>query len=163
VVWAVSLSTLNLCTQGLTTGRRIRRCSGLGNGFIHPLLPKRPLPQRLVLLKLRRTTKIVFVENQLSPGSVSFSLLPTTHPMLLQQQRVRSPTFGFFGGPTHRRRLRRFSAQPFSGVGWMRRRGDPAGTAAAYRPPSSDGPAKAIHEICFFWAAKLRISPNRWR
>jgi len=98
VVWAVSLSTLNLCTQGLTTGRCIRRCTGLGNGFIRPLLPKRPLPQRLVLLKFRRTTKIVFVENQLSPGSVSFSLLPAAPPMLLQQQRVRPLNVGSFRG-----------------------------------------------------------------
>jgi len=96
VVWAVSLSTPDLCTRGLTTGRRIRRFRGLGNGFIHPSLPKSPLPQRWFLTTIRCTTKIVFVENQLSPGSVSFSLLPAAHPMLVQQQRVRSPTLGKF-------------------------------------------------------------------
>lgn len=96
MVWAVSLSTLDLCTQGLTIGRRIRRFRGLGNGFIHPSLPKSPLPQRWFLTTIRCTTKIVFVENQLSPGSVSFSLLPAAHPMLVQQQRVRSPTLGKF-------------------------------------------------------------------
>jgi len=104
VVWAVSLSTLNLFTQGLTTGRRIRRFSGLGNGVIHPFLPKSPLPRRMVLASIRCTTDIVFVENQLSPRSVSFSLLPKAHPMLLQQQRVRSPTFWIVVAETHHRR-----------------------------------------------------------
>jgi len=40
------------------------------------------------------STAIDFAENQLSPGSVSFSLLPTAPPMLLQQQRVRPDIWG---------------------------------------------------------------------
>jgi len=35
-------------------------------------------------------TFIYFANNQLSPRSISFSLLPTNHPRLLQQSRVRS-------------------------------------------------------------------------
>ena len=39
-------------------------------------------------------TKIYFGENQLSPGSISILPLTSSHPMLLQQQRVRaSPRF----------------------------------------------------------------------
>lgn len=128
MVWAVSLSTLDLCTQGLTTGRRIRRFRGLGNGFIHPSLPKSPLPQRWFLTTIRCTTEIVFVENQLSPGSVSFSLLPAAHPMLLQQQRVRSPTLGIFDD--FRRTGKGFRAspsQPFSAVVHRPTGGDPGG------------------------------------
>lgn len=38
----------------------------------------------------KRTTHIVFVENQLLPGSIGISPLFTTHPKLLQQLQVRS-------------------------------------------------------------------------
>lgn len=156
MVWAVSLSTLDLCTQGLTIGRRIRRFRGLGNGFIHPSLPKSPLPQRWFLTTIRCTTKIVFVENQLSPGSVSFSLLPAAHPMLVQQQRVRSPTLGKFsrrnctGGG-----FRASPAHPLSGevhgpprddvgVGGLRRTSRPQPTAAAAENCLSCGAAARL-------------------
>jgi len=148
VVWAVSLSTLDLCTQGLTTGRRIRRCSGLGNGFIHPLLPKRPLPQRLFLIKFRCTTKIVFVENQLSPGSVSFSLLPAVHPMLLQQQRVRSPRLGSFGRRTPSAKASALSFPAvFRGGSGGSGGVTPAGWAAAEAAAVPAGPTITVTEI----------------
>jgi hypothetical protein len=143
VVWAVSLSTEDLFTQGLTSTFRIHRFSGFRRGFTPPLLPKSTLPRNRerhqkihdwgftrkqsfhflkappeykgptpglpsplavasgegrpgVGLLIKRTlccsTKIDFVENQLSPGPISFSLLLTAHPMLLQQQRVRPAT-----------------------------------------------------------------------
>lgn len=38
----------------------------------------------------RGCTSMHFGENQLSPNSISFSLLPTAHPRLLQQSMVRS-------------------------------------------------------------------------
>ena len=37
-----------------------------------------------------RCAKTHFGENQLFPGSISFSLLPTAHPMELHGQRVRA-------------------------------------------------------------------------
>ena len=37
---------------------------------------------------LKNSTNIDFAENQLSPDSISFSLLTTNHPNLLQQTRV---------------------------------------------------------------------------
>ena len=38
------------------------------------------------------TTSIVFGENQLSPSLIGLSPLPTAHPKLFQQQRVRTST-----------------------------------------------------------------------
>eukprot|EP01024_Parvocaulis_polyphysoides_P058556 TRINITY_DN62_c0_g1_i8.p3 TRINITY_DN62_c0_g1~~TRINITY_DN62_c0_g1_i8.p3 ORF type:complete len:202 (+),score=-17.76 TRINITY_DN62_c0_g1_i8:1669-2274(+) len=40
--------------------------------------------------KTRRTTQIVFGENQLSPGLISLSLRSTGHPLIFQNQSVRS-------------------------------------------------------------------------
>jgi hypothetical protein len=40
----------------------------------------------------RGTTSIVFGENQLSPSLIGLSPLPTAHPKLFQQQRVRAST-----------------------------------------------------------------------
>jgi len=88
VVWAVSLSTRDLCTRSLTSTCRIWRFNGLSEGFNPPLLPQSPLP-RQGLTTAWSSTNIDFAENQLSPCSISFSLLTAAHPMLLQQQRVR--------------------------------------------------------------------------
>lgn len=113
MIWAVSLSTEDLCTQGLTSARRIRRFRGRGGNLTSLAQPKSdstpafvwwgPLP---VLSQVRCSTDIDFVENQLSPGSISFSLLATAHPVLLQQQWVRpgrsGPTDRWFpGGAVH--------------------------------------------------------------
>src|SRR4029079_7760660 len=48
VVWAVSLSTKDLCTQSLTTTCRIGRFSGLGRRLTPCVLPKSSLPRRPV-------------------------------------------------------------------------------------------------------------------
>ena len=40
----------------------------------------------------RGTTSIVFGENQLSPSLIGLSPLPTAHPNLFQQKRVRAST-----------------------------------------------------------------------
>lgn len=113
MIWAVSLSTEDLCTQGLTSARRIRRFRGRGGNLTSLAQPKSdstpafvwwgPLP---VLSQVRCSTDIDFVENQLSPGSISFSLLATAHPVLLQQQWVRPGRSGpsdrwFPGGAVH--------------------------------------------------------------
>jgi len=113
LIWAVSLSTEDLCTQGLTSARRIRRFSGRGGNLTSLAQPKSdstpafvwwgPLP---VLSQVRCSTDIDFVENQLSPGSISFSLLATAHPVLFQQQWVRPGRSGpsdrwFPGGAVH--------------------------------------------------------------
>ena len=42
--------------------------------------------------RLRGTTSIVFGENQLSPSLIGLSPLPTAHPNLFQQERVRAST-----------------------------------------------------------------------
>ena len=44
------------------------------------------------LTPLRGTTSIVFGENQLSPSLIGLSPLPTAHPNLFQQERVRTST-----------------------------------------------------------------------
>jgi len=75
------------------------------------------------------STYIDFVENQLSPGPLSFSLQPTTHPMLLQQQRVRPDTgFSQRGRP---RRLSPGASNPGPDPSW--------GPTAGPSPPSSPG------------------------
>ena len=53
--------------------------------------------QRQLALPLRGTTSIVFGENQLAPSLTGLSPLPTAHPNLFQQKRVRSST------PSYRR------------------------------------------------------------
>ena len=42
--------------------------------------------------RFRGTTSIVFGENQLSPSLIGLSPLPTAHPNLFQQKRVRTST-----------------------------------------------------------------------
>jgi len=49
----------------------------------------------LTKLKFWHTTHIVFTENQLSPNSISFSLLFTDLPWILQHTRVRSSGYSF--------------------------------------------------------------------
>ena len=41
-----------------------------------------------------------FAENQLAPGSIGISPLPTAHPMVLQHQRVRASTSDLIGSFT---------------------------------------------------------------
>ena len=56
------------------------------------------------------TTSIVFGENQLSPSLIGLSPLPTVHPKLFQQLRVRPstrhyPSFSLTMGRSHRFRV----------------------------------------------------------
>ena len=58
------------------------------------------------------TTSIVFGENQLSPSLIGLSPLPTAHPNLFQQERVRTstrhyPSFILAMGRSHRFRVYR--------------------------------------------------------
>lgn len=64
----------------------------------------------------RGTTSIVFGENQLSPSLIGLSPLPTVHPKLFQQQRVRPstrcyPSFSLTMGRSHRFRVYRHRLQ----------------------------------------------------
>ena len=54
--------------------------------------PPRPFSALPPRHTLRGTTSIVFGENQLSPSLIGLSPLPTAHPKLFQQQRVRAST-----------------------------------------------------------------------
>ncbi len=54
--------------------------------------PPRPVSALPPLDMLPGTTSIVFGENQLSPSLIGLSPLPTAHPNLFQQKRVRSST-----------------------------------------------------------------------
>jgi hypothetical protein len=54
------------------------------------------------------TTSIVFGENQLSPSLIGLSPLPTRHPKLFQQLRVRTSTWCYPGFILHMGRSRRF-------------------------------------------------------
>ncbi len=54
--------------------------------------PPRPVSALPPLDTPPGTTSIVFGENQLSPSLIGLSPLPTAHPKLFQQQRVRTST-----------------------------------------------------------------------
>ena len=54
--------------------------------------PPRPFSALPPSDTLPGTTSIVFGENQLSPSLIGLSPLPTAHPKLFQQQRVRTST-----------------------------------------------------------------------
>ena len=54
--------------------------------------PPRPFSALPPRHTLRGTTSIVFGENQLSPSLIGLSPLPTAHPNLFQQKRVRTST-----------------------------------------------------------------------
>ena len=56
----------------------------------------------------RGTTSIVFGENQLSPSLIGLSPLPTRHPKLFQQLRVRTSTTCYRGFILHMGRSLRF-------------------------------------------------------
>lgn len=69
---------------------RLRSCIGFAEGALHSsrcLSVLYPGFQSIVLRQ--RSANTDFAENQLSPSSVSFSLLSAAHPVLLQQQWVR--------------------------------------------------------------------------
>ncbi len=83
-VWAVSLSSLDLRTQGLTLARlktSIRSFLALGMDIAHP----HPLSALPLVRLVRGVTSIAFAENQLSPSLMSLSPLLTGHPRLLPQ------------------------------------------------------------------------------
>jgi hypothetical protein len=74
--------------------------------------PPRPFSALPPSDMLRGTTSIVFGENQLSPSLIGLSPLPTAHPKLFQQQRVRTstrcyPSFILAMGRSHRFRVYR--------------------------------------------------------
>jgi hypothetical protein len=91
---------------------RIRRSSGLVKGVTPHVLCLRVLYPGPALRPPWCYTNIYFVENQLSPSSISFSLLATAHPMLLQQQRVRPIRRR---GPPRRRGLCGWAVPPAPG------------------------------------------------
>jgi hypothetical protein len=91
MVWAVSLSTLDLITQRLppeitVTGIR----SLIGFGTLVGALAHSVLYLRYGMS--RGDTSISFGENQLSPALIGLSPLPTAHPKSFQPQRVRTST-----------------------------------------------------------------------
>ena len=91
MVWAVSLSTMKLSPHCLThvhavvafvVGLRVVTSTWpLAHGalYLHNSLS-------------RGCTSIHFGENQLSPGSIGISPLPTVHPLSLQPKSVRTST-----------------------------------------------------------------------
>jgi len=93
-IWAVSLLSLDLRTQGLTLdshlmGIRSFLALGMGNAHPHPLSALPPTKF------YRGVTSIAFAENQLSPSLMSLSPLPTGHPRLLLQTWVQPSVAGF--------------------------------------------------------------------
>ena len=74
--------------------------------------PPRPFSALPPSDTLPGTTSIVFGENQLSPSLIGLSPLPTAHPKLFQQLRVRTstrcyPSFILAMGRSHRFRVYR--------------------------------------------------------
>lgn len=96
MIWAFSLSTLDLCAQSLSVhwfflqNKKLSLVFGVSMSSVSLWAT---LTQR-VLYPLRyfneRSTYIDFAENQLSPGSFGFSPLVASHPRLLPQTWVRS-------------------------------------------------------------------------
>lgn len=90
VIWAVSLSTMDLGTHCLTLNKPNEYHSEL----IKTWLPKRPLiiivALQAFLDNFNRSTEIDFVDNQLSPNLFSLSLLSINPKKLLQQLPLRS-------------------------------------------------------------------------
>ena len=90
MIWAVSLASMKLCPHGLTG---LRCTSVFGVCLVN--LPKRArqtIQCSTPLATTNRCAKTHFGENQLLPGSISFSLLTTSHPMTLSGQLVRAST-----------------------------------------------------------------------
>lgn len=154
MIWAVSLSTEDLCTQGLTSARRIRRFSGRGGTLTSLAQPKSDSTPALIwwvtgktgsLSPVRCSTDIDFVENQLSPGSFSFSLLATAHPRFLQQSPVRPVHSRPLGGgsPAPSRPLPR-TGQWFSRRSAARGRSSRQSGAAVFLGPSAGGASRKI-------------------
>ena len=83
-IWAVSLLSLDLRTQGLTLlGQILCFRSFLELGRVkNPPYPLSALHHKMLL---KGYTSIYFAENQLSPSLISLSPLCTSHPRLLPQ------------------------------------------------------------------------------
>ena len=83
MIWAVSLSTMDLITHSLSPEKAvvgIRSLIGFGTlvgALAHSVLYLRHLITR-------GTTSIVFGENQLSPALIGLSPLPTSHLISFQ-------------------------------------------------------------------------------
>ena len=83
-IWAVSLLSLDLRTQGLTLlSQKLCFRSFLEFGRVKN--PPHPLSALHHNMFLKGYTSIYFAENQLSPSLISLSPLCTSHPRLLPQ------------------------------------------------------------------------------
>ena len=106
---AVPVATMKLCPHSLTAGS----CAAVFEVWlvILPLRARKTIQSSTPATMNRRCPQRHFGENQLLPSSISFSLQPTAHPMMLRYQLVRtsirlsadfilamgsSPGFGFF-------------------------------------------------------------------
>ena len=90
MIWALSLAYTKLCPRVLTVIHFMRVF-----GVCLVSLPKRArqtIQCSTPLITIYRCAKTHFGENQLLPGSISFSLRTTTHPMTLSGQLVRAST-----------------------------------------------------------------------
>ena len=89
MIWAVPLSTVDLITHRLTPGHK-----SLAFGvYLKSVTHDGPLVQTVLYLqdsRFRGSPKEISGENQLSPSSFGISPLPTPHPSLFQQTRVRA-------------------------------------------------------------------------
>ena len=91
MIWALSLAYTKLCPRILTG---IHSARVFGVYLVN--LPKRARQTNQCstpLTTIYRCAKTHFGENQLLPGSISFSLRTTPHPMILSSQPVRASTF----------------------------------------------------------------------
>jgi len=91
-IWAVALSTMALrchCLTPVSLRAGIRSLSGLGRPRRPPHLNSSSTPCRII----RGCSEKHFEENQLSPGSVSFSLQSTSHPRVLRYSMVRTSSY----------------------------------------------------------------------
>jgi len=95
MIWAVSLLSLDLRTQGLTPHEEVLRIrSFLELGRVkNPPYPLSALPRNL---SNEGFTSIDFAENQLSPSLISLSPLYTDHPRLFPQAWVQ-PSMACYG------------------------------------------------------------------
>ena len=91
MIWAVSLASMKLCPHRLT-GTHYTMVFGVYLVNL-PKRARRTNQCSTPIATAYRCAKTHFGENQLLPGSISFSLRTTPHPMILSSQPVRASTF----------------------------------------------------------------------
>src|SRR3989344_6174266 len=90
MVWALSLAYVKLCPHALTD-TYYTKVFGVWLVSL-PIRARQTIQCSTPFVTVYRCAKTHFGENQLLPGSISLSLLTTTHPVVLRYQLVRAST-----------------------------------------------------------------------